>query len=116
MIGVINKNKIFEFRSLEELISPLSVYASKYSSNVIIITNSNDLVKCIIADDNFIKRPTESDLVEEYPYYIRFIDSGRKKASEMEIMDNNGKLLSEYVYKDVQSFKFFRRPIPKELD
>ena len=116
MIGVINKNKIFEFGSLEELIKPLSTYASKYSSNVIIITNSEDIVKCIIADENFIKRPKDTDLIEEYPYYIRFIDSGRKRANELEIMDNNDKLLPEYVYVKEQSFKYCRRPTPKELD
>ena len=117
MIGIIDQRKIFEFRSNDELIRALDFYASKLNEcTVIIITDAQDKVKCVIAEEQLVFEPS---LELETNYYMRFFKLGRgQRVSDVEFPTKNSVLPAKMKSQDIpmHRFKFIECRTPKEIE
>lgn len=78
MIGVINQDKIFEFKEENQLITALTYFMESNGSNTLIIADSADRVAAVMYDDKF----TFSNLNDDVMYTLygttnKYRDLGR---------------------------------------
>ena len=111
MIGCLDGTKVFEYRTEEDFIRAISDYVSRYDGDYAIITDYGDIVKGIIADEDFIIR---ADIQEGESYYIRFYQT-RLKTSEIDFPGKNDKLSYKDANERPHKLKVFRAPIPTEI-
>lgn len=110
MIGVIQGNRIFEFREAPELAKALAWFADKYGCETLLIVDSKDLVKGVINGEAFTFTPS---LDADQKYYLYGV-SGNKYSdlSKNEFLPSNERNW-EISY---MTFAFYNMTVPKILD
>lgn len=106
MIGVVNRDKIFEFRDEDDLAKALDWFGSKYNCNTIIITDASKKVKGIICNGVFTFSP---NLLEETHYYLFGSDVYNE-------LDKNTELPRKQYEIDNMPFIYLSQRVPKNLD
>lgn len=109
MIGVIQYNKIFEFRDEYDLAQAIGWFIDKYGCDTAIIVDTSDKVKAIIKNDNFIFAP---NITEDQKYYIY----GAVKGDFSDLTKND--YLPNNVNWEIGGlpFAYTVQKVPKDLD
>lgn len=110
MIGVIQGNRVFEFREESELAKALSWFADKYGCETLLIIDSKNTVKGVINGNSFTFTPS---LNADQKYYL-FGVSGNKysdlsKNEPLPIDERNWEI-------NYMTFEFCNITVPKILD
>ena len=111
MIGVINRDKIFEFRDESELCDSLSIFAERYGSESMIIVDTSDRIKAVIYNNQWVFQP---NLIEDTKYYLY---GASPRAINFNDLQRNDIIpnLNSWIY-DGLPFAFTTQRIPKTLD
>lgn len=115
MIGVINNRKVFEYRTMDELVTALDFMATREGKcEIIIISDAADKVKGVIVEE---RAEFEIMLEPQTNYYVRFIKlPSSQRASELEFPKKNDKLSTTIKQMKEHRLKIYRLPVPGDLD
>lgn len=109
MIGVIQRNKLFEFRDDSELCKALDWFGSKYGCDTIYVVDTSDRIKMIIYRESFL---VNSSLYDETKYYI-YGDIGNtgKDLQLNDLLPNKNNCPLGQI-----PFAYISQRVPKEID
>lgn len=116
MIGVINRDKIFEFRDEDNLLNALSWYGDRYGCDIIFVTDStrDRKIQTIIYKGNYTFRP---NLFDDTKYYIYGIpNTPSTTLDSIKSYQKNDFLPNIHWELDQHPFAFINQPVPKPLE
>lgn len=96
MIGIIDQNKIFEYRDFNDLASSVNIFAERYENGgagtaIVIFTTSKDIVKAILTGEQWYYPVTDADLMLDEQYYMRFFVTN-KRIDDIVLPEKNSEL------------------------
>ena len=107
MVGVLNRDRLFEYISPTDFTAVMDNYASKYGdSNVIIISDAQDQIKCIIANEEFVFNvDLDLDIQVDTNYYVRLLKINNIR--NVNFPEKNDKLNSKLKKLDFKTLKVY---------
>lgn len=123
MIGILDQNKIFEFRNFDDLAKSINMYAEHYEGGgdgittiVIFTTGSTDKVKAILTGEYWYFPITDADISLETDYYLRFFVT-RKRIDDIVLPEKNSELPTNMKANSIKahSFKSIICQMPKQI-
>lgn len=119
MIGRIKEDRIFEFHDVntDGFAKALDFWAHFNESDIAVVSDSSDKVKCIVFNEKFIVEPSGNDIQEGILYHIRVYKLSQKcRIEDIALPDKNEKLPDSMKRVKADSLKIFRSPVPKILE